>query len=83
MINLQEIGGALASTANPKAILEDLDDEELGDLRDETENPELLRAIDEEIARRASASKTSRMGTIVWLVVIATLVGLLIVAWLQ
>jgi len=75
MIDFQIIAGAFSTSGNPKEIFDELNDEEMGDLRDDTENPELIKAIDKEMRERSRNSKTSWMGPIVWLVVIAMLAG--------
>lgn len=75
MFDVAAISAALASSSNPSEVLADLDDEELADLRDETENPKLMALLDEEMARRRVGTKKSWTGTIVWIVVIAMLLG--------
>lgn len=75
MFDVAAISAALASSSNPQQVLAELDDEELADLRDETENPELMALLDGEIARRSATTKRGWSGSVVWLVVIALLIA--------
>lgn len=76
MFDVAAISAALAASSNPQQVLADLDDEELADLRDETENPKLMALLDEELAKRQTRGKKGAMtGTIVWIVVIAMLIA--------
>ncbi len=76
MFDLGAITAAIASASDPRKIIDQLDDDELADLQEDTEDPEILAMINEEFKRRSVRGKKGAMtGTIVWIVVIAMLIG--------
>jgi len=75
MFDVAEITAALSTSDDPAKLLEQLDDDELADLHEDVEEPKLRSLLETEMARRKSTSKKSWTGTIVWLVVIALVIG--------
>ncbi|MEL6289963.1 MAG: hypothetical protein AAFQ42_14025 [Pseudomonadota bacterium] len=52
MLEVAAMTAAIAASENPQKILDDLDDEELHDLKEDTENRQVWKLVDDELARR-------------------------------